>query len=503
MTRHFFVVGFWTMISRFLGLTREVLMSHLLGAGMITDAFIIAIKIPNFFRRFSAEGALNSAFVPYFTRIHAQHGLKKANEVLSRVFLVMLFVLLAFIFLGEMGIEGLVKMTAPGFTGERLALTIHYAVWTLPYILFISLAAILTGAANTLGRFAHGAASHSILNICIITVLIWFLYFPGDPGKALCIALLVAGVLQQMWMHLVCKKAGIHILWIRKPLNHDVREVLRKMVPGIIGASVAQLSIFVDTIMASFLQVGSVAFLFYADRLYQLPLSIFGTTVATVLLPSLSRFWAENKTQDALYLQKKALGFSLLLTCPAAIGLFVLAFPIIHLVYGHGKFSAHDIAATAPALAAFSLGLPAHVISKVFNASFFANRDTKTPVIVALISVGCNILLNFLFMPTLKHIGLALATSIAAWINIILLGFILKKRNQFSFDKDLGIFFFKVFLISLLVSTGLVFLINYAPAPHTFWQEMIYVGGFVLFGFTLFLVGGYGFGAIKGKKLSL
>ena len=481
LIRSVVTVGGFTSISRVFGLLREMLMSHFIGASVIADAFIVAFKFPNFFRRFFAEGAFNAAFVPEFAGVLSNRGKPEAYQLANQVFSWLTFVLCIFVGLVVIFTPSIIHIIAPGFcdTPERLNYAIEFTRITFPYILCISLAALLAGILNSLDRFAAAAATPILLNIFMIIAL---LLAVDNAGLALSFGVIIAGVVQLLWLYFVAARNGFKLILQVPRLSDSVRKILKLMVPGAIGAGVMQINIFIDMMLASTLKTGSLAYLYYADRLNQLPLSIFGVAIGTVLLPSLSKSIRNNARAEALVLQEKSMLLGLRLSVPAALGLIVLSFPLISVIYGHGSFTEADVKLTAPALAAFSLGLPAYVLSKIFTTCFFAAQNTKTPLKIGLITVLLNLMLNLFFIRYFQHIGLALATGISAWAQAALLLFILYKKNMISFSKS----FFKdvayVVIASILMVVVIVKIGGLYALPSSFLKEIFYVIGLVFIG---------------------
>lgn len=487
-------VGGYTALSRILGLIREILMSHVLGASLVADAFVVAFKFPNFFRRFFAEGAFNAAFVPQFAGRLAEQGLHPAKLLAEQVFSVMAWFLLTFVIIVEVFAPTLMPYLAPGFitTPERLNLAVEFTRITFPYILFISLSALLAGVLNSIDRFAAAAAAPILLNVMMIGALLVFPELHMEPGFALSASVLIAGVIQLLWLYWVCTRAKVRLTLKLPALTDDVKKVLKLMIPGTIGAGVMQINLLVDMILASLLPTGALSYLYYADRLNQLPLSIFGVAIGTALLPPLSRYWRKNEVQKALQTQTTALEIAMQLTIPASVGLVVLSYPLIKLIFGHGHFTLMDVAATAPALAAFALGLPAYVAGKVFATTYFAREDTITPVKVAIVCVVSNFIMNLIFMKWFLHVGMALATSIAAWINVTILAFLLRKEGLFTFSKKLVIMTLKVIVLSAVMAVVLRYAQNYLPTRATsLWGEIAITLSYVFLGIMVYLIGGY------------
>lgn len=501
IVRHILTISGFTFLSRIFGLIRESMLSHILGASLITDAFFVAFKFPNFFRRIFAEGAFNAAFVPLFSRKLVSEGREGAKEFAEQVFSVMLVFLTLFVIVVVIFTPSIIHILAPGFatTPERLDLAITFTRITFPYILFISLAAHLSGVLNSFDRFAAAAGVPILLNIVMILSLIASPYFNISYGIGLSVAVALAGVVQLAWLYSSCvfMDFRIQIRWPR--ITPQVKELLRLMMPGAIGAGAMNINLFLDTILASFLPEKSVSYIFYADRLNQLPLSILGIAIGTALLPMLSRQLKAGEYEKAIRNKLLATDVALQLTIPAAVGLFMLSYPLIHLIYG---MSVADSQATADALAAFSLGIPAYVLNKVFVTGFFARQDTKTPVKIAVCCILFNLFLNLLLMGGLGHVALALSTSLAAWANTGALYWVLRKRRWFALSRDVAWTCTKVVLISAVMMALLWFLGgDYDPLALTIWQEIGYVLGRVSVGILAYGVLGFIFKVINFSRL--
>jgi putative peptidoglycan lipid II flippase len=476
LLRHIFTISGLTFLSRIFGLIRESLISHLIGANLVTDAFFVAFKFPNFFRRIFAEGAFNAAFVPLFSRKLMSEGREGANLLAEQIFTIMLVFLSLFVLVVVAFTPAIIHLLAPGFatTPERMELAITFTRITFPYILFISLAAHLSGVLNSFDRFAAAAGVPILLNITMISALLLCPYTPFSYGIGLSVAVFSAGVIQLAWLYLSCWRIGFRIRLRRPHWTPEVKELLRLMAPGAIGAGVMNVNLFVDTILASFLPEKSVSYIFYADRLNQFPLSIFGIAIGTALLPMLSRQLKAGEPEKAIRHKLLATDIAIQLTIPAMVGLMILSYPLIHLIYG---LSAEDTQATAMALAAFAVGIPAYVLNKVFVTGFFARQDTKTPVKIA---VGCilfNFILNLSLMPVLSHVALALSTSLSAWANTLALYWGLKRRDWFALTPSIKLTFVKVSLIAGVMMGELWYLgeLYYDPLTITLWQEIGYI----------------------------
>ena len=427
------------MISRVLGFVRDILIAAILGAGPVADAFFVAFKLPNFFRRLFAEGAFNAAFVPLFARHMSEGGKDAARRFAEEVLSVFVVALLLFVTALQVAMPWLMYGFAPGFADDplRFDLAVALAQITFPYLLFISLVSQLGGVLNALGRFAAAAATPIILNLCLIGALLGLSGFVETPGHALAWGVAAAGAAQFIWLMIACHRAEFGLRLLRPRLTPRVKRLLILVLPGAIGAGVVQINLLIDVVIASLLPRGSVSFLYYADRVNQLPLGVIGVAVGTALLPLLSRQLRAGEHDNAMGSMNRAMEFALLLTVPAAAALMIIPDGIVAVLFERGAFGAVETAATASALAAYALGLPAYVLIKVLGPGFFAREDTATPVKIAALCVVINLGLNLLLMAPLLHVGIALATAISAWINAGLLLFVLRRRGYLKFDDRL------------------------------------------------------------------
>jgi putative peptidoglycan lipid II flippase len=432
-------VGGYTMGSRILGFVRDILIAAILGAGPIADAFFVAFKMPNFFRRLFAEGAFNAAFVPLLAARLAEDGREAAGNFAAAVLSVLAIFLFFFVTALQIGMPWLMYVFAPGFADdpEKFQLATDLARITFPYLLFISLVSLLGGVLNTLGRFAAAAATPIILNIVLIGALLGATPYLATPGHALAWGVAIAGILQFLWLIAACRREGINFPLPRPRLTPRVRRLLRLMVPGAIGAGVVQINLLIDIVIASLLPTGAISYLYYADRVNQLPLGVVGVAIGTALLPLLSRQLREGAVAEARNSMNRSIEIALLLTIPASAALLVIAPSVISVLFERGEFGAATTLATAQALMAYTIGLPAYVLIKVLAPGFFARHDTKTPVKIAIFCVLVNLVLNLVLIQFLAHVGIALATAISAWINAFLLWFILHRRGQHRADRRL------------------------------------------------------------------
>ena len=429
-------VGSFTMISRVTGFVRDVLIAAILGAGPVADAFFVAFKLPNFFRRLTAEGSFTVAFVPLFAGTLEADGVAAAKRFASDVLAMMCAALLALTLAMELAMPWVMHVLAPGFvaTPDRFALAVELTRITFPYLPLISLVALYGGILNSLDRFAAMAAAPILLNLILIGAMIGFADRLETPGHVLAWGVAAAGLAQLIWLIMAARRDG-WTLTLRLPkATPGVRKLFRLMLPAMLGAGVMQINLLIDMVLASTLPLGSISFLYYADRVNQLPLGVIGVAIGTALLPMLSRQWRAGDGAAALETQNRALEFGALLTVPAAVGIGVLATPIITVLFERGAFEATDTAATAAAMIAFAGGLPAFVLVKVLQPGFFAREDTRTPVKVAAAAVVLNLVLNLILMQYLAHVGLALATAISSWMNGLVLARLLGRSGAFHLD---------------------------------------------------------------------
>lgn len=449
-------VASFTLASRITGFLRDMLMANLIGASWLSDAFFVAFKIPNFFRRLFAEGAFNVAFIPSFSSILAADGrdaaIRFAGEVMSVLFLVLLALNAIFIIF----MPWIMPIFAPGFadTPAKFDLTVALSQITFPYILFISLVSLLGGVLNSFGKFAAPAASPILLNLCMIAGMVWLTETP-TPAHALSWSVLLAGFVQLAWLTAICLRHDMLPGLFLPKLTPKVKTMLLLMAPAALGSGVQQLNLLVDVIIASHIP-DAVSYLYYADRITELPIGMIGVAVATVLLPMLSRQIRAGEHAAAATSMNRALEIVLLFGLPATAGCMIVAEPIIRVLYLHGNFNLSDMAATSSALIAFGAGLPAFLAVKVFAPGFYANHDTKTPFKIATFCVVLNLVLNLLLIHPFQHVGLAMATSAASWVNLGLMAYILRKRGVFVPDAIL-----KKRLVRLVAATAVMAVVIY------------------------------------------
>lgn len=445
-------VAFFTICSRLLGYPRDVLMASVLGAGSLADAFLVAFRLPNFFRTISAEGAFNSAFIPLFSGKLEEKGKEEAIKFASHVLSFMFVILLVLTILMQIFMPAVMYVLAPGFyeDPEKFDTTVHFGRILFPYLIFISMTSLFSGILNVFGKFAVAALAPMWLNICSIFALAVVAKYTNAPAESLVWAVMISGIIQFLWVAIAAYKNGVRVNLSLPKLDDDVKTLLKRMVPGIIGSGATQINVWINTVMATQI-AGAVSYLYYSDRLAQFPLAIIGTAIGTALLPMLSRQIKAKKCEEAIQTQSTALTMAMMLTIPAAVALFVLAYPLISIMFERGAFTKQDAQATAAALMAYSVGLPAFVMVKIFAPVFFANNDTKTPVKIAIVCLIANICTSIALIGYIGHVGLAVGTSSAAWLNAFLLCSVLVKRQLFKFSKPFIIRLLKILLSAIIM----------------------------------------------------
>lgn len=438
MLRSILTVGGWTMASRILGFARDMLVASRLGAGPVADAFFVALKLPNLFRRLFGEGAFNAAFVPAFAGTLVKESRAAAQELAERMGSLLGLWLGLLTVLGLVFMPQVLTVLAPGFRADpaKFELAVELTRITMGYLPLICLTALISGVLNGLDRFAAAAAAPVFFNLLLMAALVGLAPYVATPGHALAWGVLASGFVQLAMVWLAARQAGMALNLLRAPaLTPPVMGVLRRMGPGLLGAGVTQINLAVDVIIASLLPSGAVSYLYYADRVAQLPLGVVGAALGTAMLPLLSRQLRAGQNLAAHRSMNRGTELALLLTLPCAVGLAAAAGPIVAALFQRGAFGAEAAAASAAALVAYAFGLPAFVLVKVFAPGFFARGDTATPVKIGLVAVALNLALNLLFMPWLAHVGVALATACAAWVNAGLLAWMLMRRRHFVVDR--------------------------------------------------------------------
>jgi putative peptidoglycan lipid II flippase len=491
MLKGILTVGGWTLISRILGFARDMLIAALIGTGPIADAFFVALKLPNLFRRLFGEGAFNAAFIPAFSGLLQTEGISAAKQFAQEAFAVMAFWLGIMTILGEIFMPELMVVLAPGFAENpgKFALAVSLSRITFPYLVLICLAALVSGVLNGLEKFTAASASYVLFNIVSIACMIWMTPYVPTVGHALSWGVTLSGVAQLGLLMMAVRRGGMALRIPRPRMTPQMRLLMRRMAPGLVGAGVTQLNLTVDVIIASLLPPGTVSVLYFADRVQQLPLGVIGTAVGTALLPLLSRQVRAGEAASAIGTLNRAIEYALFLTLPAAVALIVCAQPIMLVLFGRGAFDLESVHLSSQSLAAYALGLPAFVLVKVLAPAFFARGDTSMPVKIGVASVALNLALNLAFMVPLAHIGPALATSLAAIGNVAGLAFVLRRRGHFMSDHQLrrrcaGMV--GASLVMAVVLWGLRSLLFQAP-PHG-WVRLASLAGLVTAGMLAYAI---------------
>jgi putative peptidoglycan lipid II flippase len=504
MIRAITTVGGYTMISRVLGFVRDVLIARVLGTGEMADAFFVAQRLPNLFRSLFAEGAFNAAFVPLFARRLEEGGKQSARAFAEQAISVLLTVLLAFTILAQIFMPALMHVIAPGFVGRpaKFAMAVQFTQVCFPYLLFMSLTALQGGVLNSLGRFAHAAAAPIMLNITMILALVVVAPSTGLTGLALSWAVAIAGIIQFLWMVIACHRAGIALRLPWPRLTPSVKRLLTLMLPGIIGSSVMQINLLVGTMVATS-QPAAVSYLYYADRIYQLPLAVIGSAVGVVLLPALARALRSQGEEAARDIQNRSIEYALLLTLPATVALIAIPDPIVSVLYQRGAFDNVAAFATAWALIAYTIGLPAYVLVKSLTPGFYAREDTATPFRFAMISLVINTIGSYTLFQFMSYVGIALATAFASWLNVTLLAVTLYRRGHLKLDAKLKRSLPRALLCSLAMGAALrggAWLLAEPLAGHVLVKTLA-LALLVAGGIALFFALAVGSGAIEGSEL--
>ncbi|MDC3090874.1 murein biosynthesis integral membrane protein MurJ [Rickettsiales bacterium] len=468
------IIGSLTFLSRVLGYIRDFLMALVLGASYISDAFFVAFKLPNLFRRLFAEGAMNSAFIPVISGVKEKNGKEGAGEFLSEMLSIIFSFLLFFVIIFEIFMPYIIFVVAPGFEGNpsKFSLTVQLSRLTFPFLLFICLSSLIGGYLNTISKFAAMAFTPVILNLSMLTVLLLSITNSESQeitAKFLASSISIAGVIQLIWLfyHLKVNKIELSInsLILKKilPISVEAKKLFSLFLPAAIGNGVYQINLLIDMILASTLPDGSISFLYFADRINQLPLGVLGIALSTALLPILSKQIKKKQHTIATETLNHCLQIAVIFSIPASAGLIFLSEPIISVLFVRGEFTSNDALLTSHALIAFCIGLPAFIFVKIFATFFFAREDTKTPVYIAILAMFINLALNLILIQKYFHVGLALATSISSWFNCSLLYFFLRKNRFFTLKRDLILTFFKSILSSLLmiISIKFIFIENF------------------------------------------
>ena len=494
-------VGGLTMISRVLGFIRDISIAAVLGTGVVADAFFVAFRFPNLFRRLFGEGAFNAAFVPLFSKELEANGKTAARQFAEEALSGLLFVLLVLTAIAEISMPWLMYAIAPGFadTPDKYDLAVLLTRIAFPYLLCMSLVALLSGMLNALDKFAAAAAAPIVLNIILISAIGLAAYLDqgntSGAGVILAWGVAIAGVVQLILLAMSAARSGMRLKLKRPRMTPGVKKLVTLGIPGVIAGGITQINIMIGTIIAS-LQDSAVSYLYYADRIYQLPLGVVGIAIGVVLLPDISKKLRAGNMAAVHKSQNRSLEFALMLTLPASIALFLIPTPIIQVLFERGAFDLNDTSATALALSAFAWGLPAFVLIKVFSPAFFAREDTKTPMRFAGVSMVVNVVLSLALFYALKlngimpHLGIAIATTVAGWVNALLLWRALAKNGQFEFDAQLKRNLPLIILASLLMGAcvwwGARWAMPYLSSDNGLWVQIGALGLLIITGVAVF-----------------
>ena len=497
--------GFYTIISRLLGYLRDILIAIFLGTGLLADAFFVAFRIPNTFRRLFAEGTFNAAFVPSYTS-ELVKGKKKSNIFANKIFNLLFLALLFLVLVAEIFMPIVVSLIAPGFVedSEKIKIAIDLTRITFPFLMFVSLSSFFGGILNSHNKFAAASAAPIILNIVMIGILFSGRYLGDELVYYLSYGVSIAGLIQLIFLYKFVRKFFSIKINFKFNIDNKVKDFFKKLLPSIFSSGVTQINILVGTIIASF-QTSAVSYLYYADRIYQINLAIAGIAIGVVVLPQLSKHVYLKKKDKVLKIQNKALELSMFLSLPASVALFVGSEEIISALFGYGSFTNEAVLNSAKALYYFGLGLPAFAFIKVFSTFFFANNDTKTPFYISLISVIINIFISLYYFKSIGFIIIPIATSISSWFNSIVLFIYLKNKDLFKFNTIFIVSFFKISSASILMGIFFNYLIS------IFQNQLVYEYNFksfylilsVLLALCFYLIISFFFKAFNYKDLQL
>ena len=474
--------SFFTLISRLTGYLRDILIAIFLGAGPIADAFFVAFRFPNTFRRLFSEGTFNAAFVPSYSS-ELNRSKKNADLFANNIFNILLLSLLAIIFIIEIFMPLFVALIAPGFkeNSEKLEIAINLTRITFPFLLFVSLSSFFSAILNSHNKFAAASATPILLNIILILVLLFGKYLSDQLVYYLSYAVTFAGLIQLIFLIFFVKKYFIPKISFKFKNNKKTKLFFKKLFPSIFSSGVTQINILIGTIIASF-QANAVSYLYYADRIYQINLAIAGIAIGTVLLPSLSKYINSKNNTKIDFIQNKSLELSLFLSLPASAALLIASEQITSALFGYGSFDLNSVKKSAEALFYFALGLPAFALIKGFSSFLFARHNTQTPFYFSIFSVLLNIFLSVYFFNKIGFIIIPIATTISSWFNTFLLLFFLISKKHFLFNKNFPIKFLNIFLVSLFSSFIFYKLIQY------FREYLIYESHYKLLTIILLVI---------------
>ncbi len=465
MIKKILTVGGYTLLSRLTGFIRDIMLAAIIGAGPVADAFFVAFRLPNHFRAIFAEGAFNAAFIPAYARIRTQGGPEAAKKFGDRIFTLLVETQVVLLLVALLFMPQVIEILAPGFSREprQFALAVSLTRITFPYLLLITLVTLWGGILNALHRFAAAAAAPILLNLSMMATLALAFYFPG-AGYAAAWGVLISGVLQALLVGGDTLRSGV-MTWFRAlRFDDDVRRFFKALIPATVGSAGTQLALFADTIIASFLSAGAISALYYADRIDQLPIGVIGIAVGTVLLPEMTHRLAIGDEAGARSAQNRAIEFALLLGIPCVVAFLVMPDLIMRGLFMRGRFTAGDAHAAAMTLMAYTIGLVPFVLIRSVVAPFLARGNTATPVKAVLTGTAVNIVFKILLMGPLAQVGLALATSIGAWINFILVLWLAARAGFIAADKELKSSLGKLAVAGIAMALLLIFAVPLVTA---------------------------------------
>jgi putative peptidoglycan lipid II flippase len=492
-------VGGYTLASRVTGFVRDIMLAAIIGAGPVADAFFVAFRLPNHFRAIFAEGAFNAAFIPAYARIRTEDGAAAADRFGDRIFTLLFASQIVLLALALLFTPQVIALLAPGFSREpeQFALAVSLTRITFPYLLLITLVTLWSGVLNALHRFAAAAAAPILLNVTMMATLALAYWFPS-AGHAAAWGVLISGVLQGLLVAGDSLHAGVMTRFRRPRWDKNVRRFFTALLPATLGSAGTQLALFADTIIASFLSAGAISALYYADRIDQLPIGVIGIAVGTVLVPEMTQRLASGDERGARSAQNRAIEFALLLALPCVAAFLTVPGLIMRALFMRGAFTAADAHAAALTLMAYTVGLIPFVLIRSVVAPFLARGDTATPVKAALIGTGANILCKVALMFPLAQVGLALATSIGAWLNFILVLYFAARAGLIAADAQLRIDLVKLAAAALTLALALVLAAPFVTALLSSWSRfrdeselaiLIVVGSGVYGGLVIALLG--------------
>ncbi len=493
--------SFFTIISRILGYLRDILIAIFLGAGPLADAFFVAFRIPNTFRRLFSEGTFNAAFVPSYAS-ELSNGKEQSAKFATNVFSLLIISLFFLVLIIEIFMPYFVFLIAPGFSGseEKMSIAINLTRITFPFLFFVSLSSFFSAILNSHNRFAAAAAAPVILNFFLISVLFYGSFLGDNLVYYLSYAVTLAGIAQFIYLFFYVKKFYTPKFIFNFSIDEKVKIFFRKLLPSIFSSGVTQINILVGTIIASF-QASAVSYLYYADRIYQINLAIAGIAIGTVILPQLSKYVDSNEKEKISLIQNKALELSLFLSVPATIALLLASEQIVSALFGYGSFNQISVENSSKALFYFALGLPAFSLIKIFSSFYFARHNTKLPFYISLCSVLLNILVSVIFFKKFGFIIIPIATTISSWFNSALLFIFLKKDNFFNFNLVFVYRFLRILFSSIIMAIFIYYLLTFFKTNLAYDQSLksVFLIGIVIVGLISYLLIAF---LIKAFKIS-